>query len=227
MIKLTWLSHASWYIETKSMRILLDPFFTDNPAAQVSADDFADCTHVLVSHGHFDHVGDVAPVAAKSGAQIITNFEIAQWFQEKHDLSNVLGMNIGGQIDLPDGTLKMVPAIHSSMLPDGSNGGSPAGFVLKLGDRSVYFACDTAFFSDMRWYAKSVDIVVLPIGDLYTMGIRDSLEAIKIIEPKIALPTHYGTWPPIEQNAAHWAAAVRAETDAMGIALEVGETFEV
>ncbi|MCD0458399.1 metal-dependent hydrolase [Roseiconus lacunae] len=227
MIKLTWLSHASWLIETKTMRILLDPFFADNPKATVGADDFADCTHVLVSHGHFDHVGDVPAVAKKSGAQVVAIFEIAQWFQEKHQLTNVVGMNIGGQIELPDGSLKMVPAIHSSVLPDGTYGGMPAGFVLNLGDRRIYFACDTAYFSDMKWYGGGVDIAVLPIGDLYTMGPHDCIEAIKIIEPKIVLPTHYGTWPPIEQNAAHWAAEVRAETDAKPVVLEVGESFEV
>ncbi|MCC9599813.1 metal-dependent hydrolase [Stieleria sp. JC731] len=209
------------------MRILLDPFFTDNPKATAKADDFADCTHILVSHGHFDHVADVAAVAEKSGAQVIAIFEIAQWLQQKSQLSNVMGMNIGGKVDVPDGSVKMVPAIHSSVLPDGSYGGMPAGFVLNFGDRRIYFACDTAYFSDMKWYAGGVDIAVLPIGDLYTMGVHDSIQATKLIEPKYVLPTHYDTWPPIEQNAAHWAAEVRSETDAEPVVLQVGETFEV
>lgn len=227
MIRLTWLSHASWLIETDSQRILLDPFFSDNPAAQVGVNDFHDATHVLVSHGHFDHITDVAAVIEKSGAQLIANWEIIEWFKKNHDVSDVVAMNLGGNAEMPDGTVEMVPAVHSSGLPDGSDGGSPAGFVLKINGRRIYFACDTAYFSDMKWYAGNVDVAVLPIGDLFTMGIRDSIEAVKLIEPKVVLPTHYGTWPPIEQNAAAWANRISAETDSKPVVLNVGESYEV
>lgn len=227
MTKLTWLSHASWLIETDSQRILLDPFFSDNPAAQVTADDFADVTHVLVSHGHFDHVSDVAAVIEKSGAQLIANWEIAEWFKNKHAITDVVAMNIGGNFEMPDGTVKMVPAVHSSGLPDGSDGGSAAGFVLRINDRRIYFACDTAYFADMKWYAGNVDVAVLPIGDLFTMGIHDSIEAVKLIEPKVVLPSHFGTWPPIEQNTAAWVNRITAETDSKPVVLSVGECHEV
>ncbi|MCO8120538.1 metal-dependent hydrolase [Stieleria sp. TO1_6] len=225
MTQLTWLSHASWLIETDSQRILLDPFFAENPAAKVSADDFADATHVLVSHGHFDHVADVAAVIEKSGAQLITSFEIAQWFASKHGVADPLGMNIGGTHQMGETTVKMVPAIHSSSLPDGSYAGTAAGFVLTIAGRRLYFACDTAYFSDMKFYADGVDVAVLPIGDLFTMGIDDSIAAIKQITPQVVLPTHYGTWPPIEQDAAAWADKVRAETSAKPIVLTVGESY--
>ena len=227
MIKLTWLSHASWLIETANQKILLDPFFSDNPAAQVSADDFADATHVLVSHGHFDHVGDVAAVIEKSGAQLIATWEIAEWFKKNSGIENVIAMNVGGNVEMTDGTAKMVPALHSSGLPDGTYGGSAAGFVLKFEDHRIYFACDTAYFSDMKWYAGGADVAVLPIGDLFTMGILDSIEAVKLIEPKVVLPTHYGTWPPIVQDAKAWANRVIAETDAKPVILGVGESHEI
>jgi L-ascorbate metabolism protein UlaG (beta-lactamase superfamily) len=227
MTKLTWLSHASWLIETRTQRILLDPFFTDNPAAQVSADDFADVTDVLVSHGHFDHVGDVAAVIKKSGARLIATLEIAEWFKKNHGISDVTAMNVGGNVTMADGTVKMVPALHSSGLPDGSYGGSAGGFVFKFNDRRIYFACDTAYFSDMKWYAGGADVAVLPIGDLYTMGIHDSIEAVKLIEPAFVLPTHYGTWPAIEQDVAEWANKVVAETDSRSVVLKVGESFEL
>ncbi|MCA9138220.1 MAG: metal-dependent hydrolase [Planctomycetales bacterium] len=227
MIKLTWLSHASWMIETSSQKILLDPFFAENPAAKVSAGDFADATHVLVSHGHFDHVADVAAVIKKSGAQLIANWEIAEWFKSNHGMENVVAMNTGGNYAMPEGVVKMVPALHSSGLPDGSYGGSAAGYVLKIEDHRIYFACDTAYFSDMKWYAGGVDVAVLPIGDLLTMGIHDSIEAIKLIEPKVVLPTHYGTWPPIAQDAAAWANLVRSETDSKPVVLAVGESHTV
>lgn len=227
MIKLTWLSHASWLIETKTQKILLDPFFTGNPKAQVSAEDFADVTHVLVSHAHGDHVADVEAVLAKSGAQLIAIYEIAQYYQQHHGIENAIGMNIGGSFEMPDGVVKMVPALHSSSFPDGTYGGSPAGFVLRVEDRRIYFACDTAYFSDMKWYAAGADVAVLPIGDLFTMGIHDSVEAVKLLEPRVVLPTHYGTWPPIEQDAKAWANKVHSETDSKPVVLQVGETFQL
>ena len=227
MTKLTWLSHASWLIETDSQKILLDPFFTGNPKAEVSADDFTDVTHVLVSHGHGDHVADVEAVIQKSGAQLIASYEIVQYYQQKHGVENAIGMNLGGTFALPQGTVKMVPALHSSSLPDGTYAGDPAGFVLRIADRRIYFACDTAYFSDMKWYAGGADVAVLPIGDLFTMGIHDSIEAVKLIEPRVVLPTHYNTWPPIEQDAAAWANKVHSETDSKPVVLQVGESHQV
>jgi len=121
----------------------------------------------------------------------------------------------------------MVPALHSSSFPDGTYAGEPAGFVLRSEDRRLYFACDTAFFTDMKWYAGGSDVAILPIGDLYTMGIHDSIEAVKLIEPRVVLPTHYDTWPPIEQDAAAWANKVHSETDSKPVVLKVGETYQV
>jgi len=227
MTKLTWLSHGSWLIETGSHRILLDPFLTDNPAATQQADQLDQISHILVSHGHFDHVGDVASIANRCGAAVIAIFEVAQWFSTNHNIEETVGMNIGGQTSMPWGEVKMTPALHSSQLPDGSYAGNPAGFLLSIEGKRLYFACDTAFFSDMKFYASSVDLAVLPIGDLFTMGIEDSLQAIKTIEPKRVLPAHYNTWPPIEQDAAKWADRVREETNAEPLVLQVGETIEV
>lgn len=231
MTKLTWLSHATWLIEHGDLRILLDPFFTDNPAAHISADDMDGTTHILVSHGHFDHVGDVASIARRTGAVIVTNFEIAQWF-DNQDVPQCSPMNVGGTIPLSVadqelGRVKMVPAIHSSGLPDGSYGGSAAGFVLTLGDNRIYFACDTAYFTDMKFYAHAVDVAVIPIGDVFTMGVDDSIQAIKLIEPKLALPTHHGTWPPITQDVKAWAARVKAETSSDARTFTVGQSVEL
>lgn len=227
MVKLTWLSHASWLIESGSQRLLLDPFFTDNPVTTVQPDAFENVTDVLISHGHFDHVADAAAILKSSGARLISNFEIVQWFGNKHQVTNALAMNLGGAAELAEGEIKMVPALHSSGLPDGSYGGTAAGFVLKLENKRIYFACDTAYFSDMRFYAGGVDVAVLPIGDLFTMGLEDSVEAIKLIGPKIALPTHYGTWPPIEQDAEAWATMVSGETDTKAVVLEVGGSYSL
>jgi L-ascorbate metabolism protein UlaG (beta-lactamase superfamily) len=227
MIKLTWLGHGSWLIEAKGHRVLLDPFLTENPSATAKVEDFNDISHILISHGHFDHVADAAAIANRCNSTLVAIFEIAQWFENHHQVQSTLGMNLGGQTALPFGTVRMVPALHSSMLPDGSDGGSPAGFVLTIADQRIYFACDTAFFSDMKHYAGGVDVAVLPIGDLFTMGIEESIAAIKLIDPKQVLPAHYNTWPPIEVDAQRWAIRVGAETSAKAVVLEVGGSLEV
>ena len=227
MTKLTWLGHATWLVEFGEHRLLLDPFFTDNPSATAKPEDFGNISHVLISHGHFDHVADAAAVVKANDATLVAIFDIAQWFGREHGIENAVGMNIGGSVDTDFGSIKMVPAIHSSVLPDGSSGGDPAGYVVKIGEQRIYFACDTAYFGDMKFYAHGVDVAVLPIGDLFTMGIDDSVAATKLIEPKKVLPTHYNTWPPIEQDAERWAERIRQETNAEPVILEVGDSHEV
>lgn len=227
-MRLTWLGHASWLIEIASHRILLDPFITDNPAAKISVDELVGIEHVLVSHGHHDHVADVATIANRCAATVIANFEIASWFAHKYHVKHTIGMNIGGGIHLPWGRVEMTNAIHSSSLPDGSYGGNPGGFVIEAGEKRVYFACDTALFSDMQLIGQSdLDAAVLPIGDLFTMGPDDSIRAIGLLNPRMVLPTHYGTWPPIAQDAKKWAEKVDAKTQAKAVVLAVGESVEI
>ncbi|MEX0977590.1 MAG: metal-dependent hydrolase, partial [Pirellulales bacterium] len=137
-------------------------------------------------------------------------------------------MNLGGGIDLPFGRVKMTIAHHSSVLPDGTNGGNPGGFLLTLGDKKVYFACDTGLFYDMKLIgAAGLDLAVLPIGDRFTMGPLDAIEAVKLLQPKRVVPSHYNTWPPIAQDAKAWAAQVKAETKAEPIVISPGGTIEL
>lgn len=227
MTKLTWLSHGSWLIEQDQHRVLLDPFLTDNPAATIGVEQLGAVDHILISHGHFDHVADAAQIANRDQATIVASFEIAQWFAQQQGVKSTLGMNLGGATELPFGRVKMVPAWHSNSLPDGSYGGDPAGFLLTLGDHRIYFACDTALFSDMRLHAHQVDLAVLPIGDLFTMGIEDSVTATKLIEPQRVLPAHYNTWPPIAQDTAAWSQRISHETKAQPVVLAVGESLEL
>lgn len=219
--ELTWLGHGTWLIETGDHRILLDPFLDASPTSPVKAADL-DPTFILVSHAHFDHVDELAEIAMRSGAVVITNFEISQWLAAQgHEKS--IGMNIGGQVMQPFGTVKMTMALHSSSLPDGSYGGNPAGFILSLDDGTIYFACDTGLFYDMMLIGTAgIDLAVLPIGDLFTMGPDDAVEATKLLAPKRVAPAHYNTFPPIEQDAEAWAAKVREETDAEPIVIEPG-----
>ncbi len=224
-IEITWLGHASWALKLDEHDVLIDPFLNDSPTAPVKAE-HVKADFILVSHGHFDHVADVASIANRTGATVVSNYEIATWFASQHHVENTVGMNLGGGVDLPFGRVKLTIAYHSSQLPDGSYGGNPGGLLLTIGDKNIYFACDTALFSDMRLIgAAGIDLAVLPIGDLFTMGPDDSIEAIKLIQPRKVTPTHYNTWPPIEQDAAAWAERVKQQTTAEPIVVEPGGTI--
>jgi L-ascorbate metabolism protein UlaG (beta-lactamase superfamily) len=226
MTELTWLGHAAWLITTGQQTILVDPFLDDSPTAPLKSADVSP-DYLLVSHGHFDHVADAAKIAIRTGATVAANFEICTWL-EKQGVKKTEPMNIGGGIALPFGRVQMTPALHSSTLPDGASGGNAGGFVLTLADGKIYFACDTALFSDMHQIGQhGIDLAVLPIGDRFTMGPDDALAAVKLIAPRRVVPSHYNTWPAIVQDAAAWAARVRRETSAQPIVVEPGEKFKL
>jgi L-ascorbate metabolism protein UlaG (beta-lactamase superfamily) len=221
---LTWLGHASWQLKTDKHTVLIDPFLDDSPTAPFKAKDAA-ADFILVSHGHFDHIADAAKIANRTGATVVSNYEITTWLAKNHSVKNTVGGNLGGGVNLAFGRVKLTLAFHSSALPDGSNGGNPCGFLVSLtGGPKVYFACDTGLFGDMALIgAAGIDVAVLPIGDLFTMGPDDALEAVKLLKPKKVIPSHYNTWPPIAQDAQKWALRVRAETKAEAIVAKVGE----
>jgi len=223
--ELTWLGHATWHIRTGGVDVLLDPFLDESPVAQVKAAEVP-ADYILVSHGHFDHVADVVAIAKRTGATVLSNFEISQWLLAQ-GVENTVGMNLGGGIQQPFGHVKMTVAHHSSQLPDGSDGGNPGGFLLTLPEGRIYFACDTALFGDMGLIASGVELAVLPIGDLFTMGPEDSVEAVKLIGPKRVTPNHYNTWPLIEQDADQWAESIRQQTTAEPVVLQVGESLSL
>lgn len=226
-MKLTWYGHATWLISTDQHKILLDPFLNDSPTAPIKAEQL-EVDFILVSHGHFDHVADVAQIANKNKAMVVAIFEVAEWFSKNHGVENTMGMNIGGSVELPFGRVKMTPALYSSQLPDGSYGGCPAGFVVTIDGRKMYFACDTALFSDMSLIGdQGIDVAVVPIGDLFTMGPEDSVAATKLIRPKQVLPTHYNTWPPIQQDPENWAEMIKTKTAAEPVVLNPGDSHEI
>jgi L-ascorbate metabolism protein UlaG (beta-lactamase superfamily) len=221
MPELTWLGHSCWSIKTGKYTILVDPFLDDSPIAPVKSSDVA-ADFILITHGHFDHISDAVKIAKRTGAIVVSNFEISEWLG-KQGVSNCVGMNHGGAVNVPFGRVKLTIAHHSSVLPDGTYGGNPAGFLLTLPDAKIYIAGDTALFSDMQLYGRDgLDLAILPIGDLYTMGPEDSIDAVKFLKPKRVAPCHYNTWPPIAQDANKWADMVRSQTSATPEVLEPG-----
>ncbi len=226
-VELTWLGHACWLVKSGEHKLLVDPFLNDNPSAKLRADDL-DVDFILITHGHFDHVADAASIARRCNATIIANYEIATWFSEKHQVQQTLGMNIGGATKQAFGRVQMTLAFHSSQLPDGSYGGNPGGFVVETGLKRIYFAGDTALFGDMKLLGnKLLDAAIIPIGDLFTMGPEDSVQATQFLRPRVVLPSHYNTWPPIAQDAQAWAGIIRAQTPSQPLTPAVGEPVRI
>src|SRR6516162_8032275 len=168
--RIRWLGHAAMALEAAGYHILIDPFFTGNPKAVISADQ-AKADFILISHGHGDHVGDSIAIAKRTGATVIANYEISLWL-DKQGVKKAHGMQHGGGHPFSFGRVKLTLAFHGSMLPDGSNGGNPCGFLLYLKDgNKIYAAQDTGLFGDMRLIGEEgIDLAILPIGDNYTMG---------------------------------------------------------
>ena len=222
-----WLGHAALGLDTGGFKVLIDPFFTGNPAAAVTADK-AQADFILVSNGHGDHVGDTIAIAKRTGATVICNYEISEWLQD-HGLDRVHGQQHGGGFNHPFGRVKLTLAFHGSMLPDGSNGGNPCGFLITTREgKRIYDAADTGLFGDMRLIGEEgIDLAILPIGDNYTMGPDDALRAVKLLVPRKVFPIHYNTWPLLTQDAMAWAARVQQETPAQVVVLKPGGTVEV
>jgi len=225
--KYTWYGHAAAGLETDGHKIIIDPFLTENPAASISPEN-VETDFILISHGHGDHVSDVIPIAKRTNALVISNFEIATWC-EQQGLKKVHAQHIGGGYKHPFGYLKLTLALHGSALPDGSDGGNPCGFLLTTNDgKKVYLAQDTGLFGDMKLIGEEgIDLAVVPIGDNFTMGPDDALRAVKFIQPKTVIPIHYNTWDLIAQDANAWAERVHKETSTEVVVLKPGESYSL
>lgn len=199
-------------VETDGYKILFDPFITPNELASHIDVDQINPDFILVSHGHQDHVADLIPIAKRSGALVVGSFELATWLNN-NGISNTHPMNIGGKWKFDFGTVKMVNAVHSNSLPDGSYGGTEAGYVLQSAGKTVYFAGDTALHYDMKLLGEqfTLDAAFLPIGDNFTMGIDDAILAAGFIGCSNIIGMHYDTFGYIkidhEEAGRRFAAA--------------------
>ncbi len=207
-IKVTWFGHAALGLEIGDYRILVDPFFTGNPVASTREQDVK-ADYILITHGHSDHIGDTVSIAKRTGAMVISNFEIVDWLG-KQGLQKTHGQHIGGGYEHPFGYLKLTFACHGSVLPDGSNGGNPVGFLLTPRDgRKIYITGDSGLFGDMKLIGQEgIELAFIPIGDNYTMGPDDAYKAVEMLAPKHVIPVHYNTWELIAQDAEKWSKRV-------------------
>lgn len=228
-MKLTYFGHSCFLADFDGTRVLFDPFIRPNPLAKDVNVDAIAADYIFLSHGHADHVADVEEIGKRTGAELLGMFEVLSYFEAKGLKAN-LKMNLGGQVQLPFGTVQMVGAAHSSSLPDGSYGGLAAGFVIKTAaGRTLYFAGDTALTYDMKLIGEcygNIDVALLPVGDHFTMGVRDALICANWVGTNKIIGMHFDTFPPlvIDHDTA------RAEAQAVGKELRllrVGETIEL
>jgi L-ascorbate metabolism protein UlaG (beta-lactamase superfamily) len=224
-MRTTYYGQSTVMIETDGKKLLFDPFITPNPAAKDIDIQSLKPDYILVSHGHGDHVADLVSIQKSSGAKVICIAEIADWLGKQGIEAH--GMNIGGGFNFDFGRVKMVNAVHSSTLPDGSPGGNPAGFVLYLSGKKIYFAGDTALTYDMKLLEdENLDWAFLPIGDNYTMGVDDAIKATDFINCKNVIAVHYDTFPVIAIDKEE----VREKFVKAGINIKlpkIGETIDL
>jgi L-ascorbate metabolism protein UlaG (beta-lactamase superfamily) len=211
MPRLTWHGHSCFTLETGDTRIMFDPWLDGNPVADLKTDAVGRLDYILVSHGHSDHFADCVELAKKTGATVVSTFELVA-FCQKQGVEKGHGMNIGGGFAFPFGRVKLTAALHTGSV-DGDEEGAfttdCAGFLLTLADGTrLYHAGDTALITDMQLLRGQVDVALLPIGDNFTMGPDDAARAVEFIQPKTVVPMHYNTFPLIQQDPEAFRALV-------------------
>jgi L-ascorbate metabolism protein UlaG (beta-lactamase superfamily) len=228
MIILGYHGHACFSINDGTYNLLIDPFLSENPLADVQPEDL-NPTHILVTHGHSDHLGDALSIAKRTKAQIIAPNELALYCGMQG--AQVERMHIGGAHQFPFGRLKMTPAWHSSAIIQGHEiiyTGAPCGFIIEMHGKTIFHAGDTGLFSDMKLIGeqKQLDYALLPIGDNFVMGPEDATEAAKLLQAKITIPMHYDTFPAIKQDPYAFLALLQ-QNGLQGLVLKPGDTINI
>jgi len=227
MLTLRFHGHSCWELDDGRHKVLIDPFLTGNPLADVRAEAFDALDAILVSHGHGDHLGDAVEIAERTGALVVSNFEITSYCTTRG--ANGHPMHIGGGRSFPFGHVKLTIAHHGSTGPAGEALGNPVGFVVTMGGKKAYHAGDTGVFLDMQLIAElngPLDAALLPIGDNFTMGIDDAVKAAELVGAGVAIPMHYDTFEPIRANPREFVEKV-ARRGLRAVVVEPGSSYDL
>lgn len=208
MPKITFLGHSAFYMEGEKGKLVIDPFLTGNPVAQIKPEDLK-VDFVLLTHGHGDHIGDAVDIAKANNATIIAPFELANYCADQG--ANVHPMHIGGARQFPFGKVKLTIAHHGSAAPNGTYTGNPCGFLITMDGKTFYHSGDTGLFYDMKLIGEmnSIDVAVLPIGDNFTMGVDDAVKATEFLKPKMVIPMHFKTFDVIDVEPGDFVSKVK------------------
>lgn len=224
-MRATYYGQSCFMVDIDGTNVLFDPFISGNPKAPAVDLSTLKPDIILISHGHGDHIGDTVTLAKQSGATVYAIHEIAEWLG-KQGVENVVGMNLGGNVTMPFGKVQMVPAWHSSSLPDGTYAGTAAGFIITHAQGAFYYSGDTALFQEMKLFARrqKIDTAFLCMGDHYTMDMVDALTAAEFVDAEQVVGMHFDTFPPIEIDHAK-AIDVFTKGGKKLILPKSGETF--
>lgn len=201
-MKITFLGHSVVLIENKNIKAIIDPFIIGNELCPLELDEINGLTHIFITHGHSDHMGDCIELSKKNNAMVIANHEIAHYLTKKG--CNVHSMHIGGKFNFNFGTVKMTQAIHGSGIEDGEDmiyGGNPCGFLFDIDGKKIYHSGDTGLTMDMKLLEdEHIDLAFLPIGGNFTMDVKDAARACEFIKPDKVVPMHYNTFDLIKAD---------------------------
>jgi L-ascorbate metabolism protein UlaG (beta-lactamase superfamily) len=229
--------HSCFELSEGEATVLVDPFLKPNNPSAVATAEEVDPTHIVISHGHADHMADAVPVAKRTGAHCVAIVELAKWLEARG--VEVSDPNLGGTVEFDWGWVKLVPAWHTSTLPGseespfsaehGTAIGTAAGLLIKIGGVTVYHAGDTCLFSDMKLIAERnpIDVAMLPVGGHYTMDPHDGVVAAGFVGAATVIPMHFDTFPPIEIDSAAFKEEVESKTSSSVIVLSPGESHSV
>jgi L-ascorbate metabolism protein UlaG (beta-lactamase superfamily) len=225
-MKLRYFSHSAFQLTTfAGQKILIDPFLSGNPTSPVKAKDVG-ADYIILTHAHGDHLGDGFEIAKRCNSTFICVNELAEYCKSKGFKAH--NMHIGGGHNFDFGRVKFTIAHHGSMTPENQYAGEPAGVIISADNKNVYHTGDTGLFYDMKLIGEmtSIDYMLLPIGDNFTMGITDAAKAVELVSPKLAIPMHYNTFPVIAADPDEFKRATESKGFKVRV-LNFGEEIEL